>query len=226
MKVPLYSVSLTTEEILLLDGKVRPEIQKTVDDAKSAKSIEAFVDNAAQARFIAEALKEAETNGILVCRWVSIHHCPYTGKSAGYATYRRHGKWHRKGETDYSKPLTMSGVELADRFVRIRGHVTIGCCAEFWDAVRPKLAARLEGIKAEVAKEITGHPPKWKRFPKRRCKKCGWEGHEGQMRRRNTLMGEGTYPAGCPECDAANLFLCGTEVELLDGFELVPTEKE
>jgi hypothetical protein len=223
--IPTYSVSLTTDEMILLDGKVRPEIQAKVDEAKNAKAIEGFVDNAAQARFIAEAVKEAKENGILVCRHISLYCCSYTGKSAGYGTHKRNGKWHRKGETDYSKPLSMPGVDLVDTFVRVRGHATLGCCQEFWDAVRPKLAIQLQDVKAEIAEGITGHPPKWKRFPKRRCRKCGWEGHEGQMRRRPCLMGDGTYPAGCPKCDAANILFAGSEVETVAGFELVPTEE-
>lgn len=226
MKTPLYQVSLTADELVLLDGKTRPEIQKEVDAAKEAKALEAFVDNAAEARFIAEAVREAEANGILVCRWIQLHYCGYTGKSAGYATHRRSGKFHRKGETDYSKPLSMSGVDLANRFVTIKGHATLGCCREFWDGVRPKLAARLEDVKAEIAEEITGHSPRWRRFDKRRCTVCGWNGHDGQMRKLPAIMG-GYYPGQCPSCGAKNLPLGRSVVELVAGeFELVPVEQE
>ena len=56
MKTMFYPVSLTTEELVLLDGRVRPEVQKEIDKAKEAKALETFVGDAAQARFIADAV--------------------------------------------------------------------------------------------------------------------------------------------------------------------------
>jgi hypothetical protein len=212
--------------LVLLDGKTRPEIQKEVDCAKEAKALEAFVDNAAEARFISEAVKEAKANGILGFRWIQLHYCVYTGKSAGYATHCRSGKFHRKGETDYSKPLYLSGVDLANRFVTIKGYATLGCCREFWDSVRPKLAARLEDVMAEIAEEITGHPPRWRRFDNYKCTACGWNGHEGQMLKLPAVMG-GFYPGECPSCGAKNLPLGRSVVELVAGeFSLVPVKQE
>lgn len=223
MKTPLYMVSLTADEIVLLDGQVRPDVQAKVDEAKEAKALEDFADDAAQARFIADALREARTNGRLILRWVSLHYCDYSGKSAGYGTHRRGGKYHRKGETDYGKPLTMAGVELADRFIHIQGRAALGCCREFWDKVLPKLAAKLADVKAEIPEGITGHPPRWKRFGLCRCEKCGWSGHEGQLLKLPALFG-GHYAGECPSCHAKNLPLCPSVVKTVDGFELVPTE--
>lgn len=223
MKTPLYSVSLTTDEMLLLDGKVRPEIQKEVDLAKEAKALEDFADDAAQARFIADALREARTNGRLICRWIQLYYCNYTSRSAGYGTHRRRGKYHRKGETDYNKPLTMAGVELADRFLRIQGRAILGCCKEFWDKVRPKLALQLQDIEAEIAEELTGYPPRWKRFNRYECDQCKWTGHEGQLLELPALFG-GRYAGECPNCHAKNLPLSPSVVKVVDGFELVPME--
>ncbi|MEW6670046.1 MAG: hypothetical protein AB1512_32955, partial [Thermodesulfobacteriota bacterium] len=193
--------------------------------AKEAKALESFVDNAAQARFIADALREAQENGQLVLQWTRLQHCSYSGKSAGYAKHKRSGKYHRKGDTDFRKPLTMAGVELASRFLRLQGYASLGCCAEFWDAVRPKLAARLEDVRAEISKEITGHPPKWKRFNRMRCMACGWVGHEGQMGKLPCLM-RGEYPGVCPGCGARNEVFGKRAVEFDKGFEVVPAKQE
>lgn len=224
MSEQLYSVKLTTDEIILLDGKVGPEVQKSVDLAKEAKALEGFAGNAAEARFIADVVREAETNGRLILRWTSLHYCQYSGKAAGYAKRSRHGKYHRKGDTNFSKPLSMAGVELADRFVRLSGYASVGCCREFWDAVRPKLAIRLQDVRAEIPEEITGHKPRWKRFDKKRCTKCGWVGHDGQMGKLPCLM-SGEYPGECPKCRARNLPFGPHPIESIVGeFELVPVE--
>jgi hypothetical protein len=221
MKMPLYSVQLTVDEIILLNGKVRPEIQTIIDEAKEAKALEAFVVDAAEARFIAEVMKEARTKGRLICRWVQLHYCYYTGKSAGYDTHRRSGKYYRKGETNFSKPLTMAGIELADRFINVQGYANLGCCWEFWNKVRPKLVIQLENVKAEVAEEITGYPPKWKRFNHYQCDQCGWTGHEGQLLKLPAMFG-GYYAGECPNCHAKNMPLLPNIVKTVEGFELVP----
>lgn len=65
--------------------------------------------------------------------------------------------------------------------------------------------------------------PLWTRHSNRRCTKCGWEGHEGEMGRLMTLMGDGYYPALCPECGAGDR-LFSRDVETRDGFTVVPKE--
>jgi hypothetical protein len=225
MKAHFYSVSLAADELLLLDGKVRPEVQAKVDEVKEAKALEALVADAAEARFIANALREARTNGRLICRQESLRYCDYTGKSAGYATHSRNGKYYRKGEANYKKPLFMRGVELADRFVICQGSATLGCCMEFWDKVRPKLATLLEDVKAEISEKITGHPPRWQRFNRYRCDRCGWVGHEGQLLKLPAVFG-GHYSGECPSCHAQNRPLLPHVVQIIEGFEVVPTKRD
>jgi len=219
-----YSVKLTADELIQLDGKVRPEVQAEVNEAKEAKSLETVVNNASEARFIAEVVREAETKGRLVFKYISIHRCDYSGKSAGYAKHKRSGRYHRKGELNFEKPLTMTGVDLAHRCITINGYATLGCCLEFWDAVRSKLAARLEGVKAEIPEEITGHSPLWKWFQKFHCTECGWEGREDQLGKLPGVLG-GYYAGECPNCFAQNLIFYPDKIKIIpDQFELLPLE--
>jgi len=118
----------------------------------------------------------------------------------------------------------MAGVELADRFLRIQGRASLGCCREFWDKVRPKLAARLADVKAEIAEGITGYPPRWKRFRRYKCDQCGWAGHEGQLLKLPALF-SGEYAGECPGCHAKNRPLYSNVVKIVTGaFELVPED--
>ena len=68
--------------------------------------------------------------------------------------------------------------------------------------------------------------PKRKRYDDVKCKLCGWEGHEGQMGRLPTLIGDGSYPAYCarrPECRAENGW-GRSDVERTGGFTIVVAE--
>jgi hypothetical protein len=37
-----------------------------------------------------------------------------------------------------------------------------------------------------------------------KCSKCNWEGHEGEMGKLRTLMGDGWYAGKCPSCGVEN----------------------
>lgn len=222
--VPLYRFDLTAEEAVLLDGSSRPEIQSVVDRAKRELRLRNCELSPQEARFVDDVLEHAAAKGKLVFRHVRLRSCRYSGKTAGYATYTRSSRHHRKGDTNWKKPLFMAGVDLADSVIRMKGRAEIGCCLGFWKAVRPKLLPHLEDIKAEIPEEIMGHPPHWRKWLNHRCSHCGWEGHEGQMGQVRTFMGDGTFRGKCPGCGAENGFL-RTIVEVVDGFALVPADE-
>lgn len=86
----------------------------------------------------------------------------------------------------------------------------------------PVITERLTDIPAELPEQLQApDAPRWKRQARRHCTACGWDGHEGQMRRKRTLFGDGDYPAGCPNCDAENSPLGRHIIELVDGFTVV-----
>ena len=86
----------------------------------------------------------------------------------------------------------------------------------------PVLAEALRDVDCEVPAKLRAEgAPKRVRYQNRRCTECGWEGHEGQMIREQTVLGDGTYPAGCPSCRASNRFLGRTLVEIVDGYTVL-----
>ena len=96
-------------------------------------------------------------------------------------------------------------------------------CTECFARIKSSLLLWLEDEAIEIPEWITGHAPKWKRYQNMECTKCGWKGHEGLMERKPTIMGGGTYPGGCPKCEAVNvLFL--QAIERRPGYVITPAK--
>jgi hypothetical protein len=215
-------LQLTDQELSLLDGRCRLEIQNEVDRAVARiKAAETYSDvlPAALSGLIADAVSEATENGELRYMKTRTRHCSLCDKSAGYANFQRGA---RRGKPNYDRPLTFGGIEMADRFVRVQHHITLGGCEDCVARALPFLRESLATIRAQVPTDLAA-PGRalWKKRPRRRCTKCEWEGHEGQMGRSRTLMGDGWYPSTCPNCGAENR-LASTPVELISGeFEVI-----
>jgi len=223
----MVSVNLTDEELALLDGRCSADVQRQVDAATGRLSMQAALAETPGhlAAFIADAVMEAKNSGRLKFAPCGLRTCPYCKRSGGYAVHSGRSRYHRKGTPNYDKPLTIPGVELAQRFVNFLGHATVGCCRECWEAAQPLLVSALDAVKAEIPEAITGKAPRFKRFDNAHCTACGWTGHEGQMRPRRTLMGDGRYPGGCPACPAENAPLGRTVIQTTKlGFTLVAAE--
>lgn len=216
-------MDLLDTELVLLDGRCRPEIQARVDRAKARLASVAANPELPEpvAKFLADAKNEALTNGKLIFRHIHLSSCSVCKQRAGYAKYTRYSRHHKKGADNYDRPLTFGGFELAERFVTTRGYATLGCCEECWKQIQPALADSLAGVEAEIPEKITGAAPSFVRYQNRHCTKCGWTGHEGEMRKLPTLMRDGYFPGGCPKCQAQS-GLFSREVETADGFTVVP----
>lgn len=228
MGIETTTVYLTDQELALLDGHCNEGVQTEVDKAKARLKTAELLGNVPDnlIPFVSRIIEEARATGRLILSRRSLHYCNVCGKSAGYAKYKRTGRYHRKGEPNYDKPLSLWGVELADRFVRIGGRATLGCCGSCWNKVKPFLADALRDIRAEIPEAITGYPPRWVRYDNRKCSKCGWEGHEGEMGRLPVMMGRGTYPGECPQCHAQNLPMGHTIIKVQDGFQVVERKEQ
>lgn len=216
------SPELTDDELVILDGRCRAEVQAEVDAAKDRIAARMRYDDLPpeQAAFIADVVREARSNGLLKWMGVRINHCPLCGWSGEYPRYKQGP---RRGQIkDNARRSKTAGVELADRFVRIEGHVLLGGCTECMDAVSDRLAEALRGVEAQVpdALRADGEPVRVK-HENRRCGDCGWEGHEGEMGRLRTLMGDGTYPGKCPECGVEKQPLGRQMFDRVDGFVVV-----
>jgi hypothetical protein len=217
------SLKLTDEELILLDGKCRPEIQKAVDAAKDRLSSCKKLPNltSSEAGFVADVVRCAQLKGILSWQPIFLKECKVCGTSCEYRKYLRRGKWHNKGDPDYSHPIYLSGMELDKSRVFMQGYANLGACRKCMTKLIPSLTEALLDVHAELPSELSkGKSPTYKRWDNMQCTECNWTGHEGQMRRLRTMMGDGTYPGGCPNCKAEN-HLFGRTIVNSDGFTLV-----
>lgn len=215
-----HALTLTDDELVLLNGRCRPEVQQKVDEAAARiRSREEHPDlTVAHAGFIADAVSEARTNGLLVWHQRRLRACSLCGRSGGYIEFK---SGPRRGRPNYDRPLHFNGRELARRSVGVEGYAKLGGCTECIEVVAPVLRDALCGVAAQVPDNLrAAGEPRRVRYENRRCSKCGWTGHEGQMGRKPTLLGDGTYPALCPECGAEN-HLFSHPVEPADGFTIV-----
>lgn len=219
-------ISLTDDELVVLDGRCEPETQTEVDAAKARIAARRrFTDlPPALAGLVADVVGEATAKGRLVLWNRPLDRCPLCKETKGYVPYK---SGPRRGEPNHSKPIRLDGYELADRFVTFKGHVSVGGCVSCVDQALPTIVESLRGVEAEVPERLRADgEPRRVRHHNVHCTKCGWDGHEGQMRRHRTVFGDGTYPSGCPECPAENLPLGRSVVERVDGFTVVTEEDE
>lgn len=213
-------IHLTDAEIVVLDGRCTPETQDKVDAAKARVEARCRYAHLAPnvAGFIADAVSEARMHGRLVFARRPIRDCRICKTSAGYVPFK---SGPRKGRPNHDRPRTLQGIELAERFVTVQDRVTCGGCADCVTPALPDLREALRGIRAQLPDTLhTDGEPRWVRHDNRKCTACDWTGHEGEMTRARTLMGDGWYPSGCPTCGAANTF-GRTPVKLVDGHTVV-----
>jgi hypothetical protein len=210
-----YAVFLTRDEILLLDGHCRDEIQKEVDIAKAACAVEVTSGIlGARAKAIAEILINVQKVGMLTRTRGQAYSCGVCYRSGGYARYKRNVGLYRKGEENRDKPLMFSVTALNG----------VGMCSECCQLVYPCVKRGVENLRIE-RRDLPVDERRYLRHENVRCKKCGWEGHEGEMGQRTVLMGGGTYPAVCPSCKAENRPLMPQEIVKTVGFTVVENPK-
>jgi hypothetical protein len=216
-------VMLTNEQLVMLDGCGDDKIQKMVDSAKRARS---FVKNHDDlephiAEWLSDIIEEANKSGKLGFRNIRLQtpgKCPICQEKIGYAKYPRNGKYHRKGDINYKSPCSVAAIELAERFVSIKGHLVNGCCKKCWDSgMKDLVTANLIGVKAEIHKSITGEDLKYKCCRMMQCEECQWIGHEGKMGRMPAMM-KGDYPGKCPSCEAKNLPFVPDKIKSISGY--------
>lgn len=217
----LHSVKLTDDEVLALEHIERPDVQAAIRDVldrrKLADSHPDLTD--AQRRFVADLRAEATAKGRLVFRSTWLHYgCKYSGERPVLALTRSRRPYKDR------RQIPVQGIEFAERFVTVEGVGVVACSRSFFENIKPRLAELLADVHAEIPAQITGHPPKWRRHDNVECSECGWSGHEGQMGREPTLLGDGTYPGRCPSCSAVNRAFSSPIVKRTDGFSLVEVD--
>lgn len=217
------SVTLTDDELVLLDGRCRDEVQERVDAAKARlAAIDLYALPEALAGLIADVVTEARRNGELVFWNRRINACSLCGENPGYVKFK---SGRRKGEPDYNRRLRLAGIELARPVISFDGSVHLGGCKDCVERALPFIRDALASVPAQVP-DVLAAPGRaaWVKSKRRKCTACGWEGHEGQMGKSRTLMGDGSYPSTCPECGAENRPLGRLVVDIADGFDVVAPE--
>lgn len=217
-------IALTDEQLVLLEGHLDEKGQEKVRLAKLRLAFKGAVGeglNDPQKTFLSKVLEEATTNGKLVCYHTQMSYCEICKRTKTYAKYARSGLYHRKGEFNRDKPIRFSGIELADRFVRMEGYPTLGACNECMNTLLPHLRKHLAGMPVQLPKPlILEQAPLFYKSAHKECTKCGWKGHERQMGQLRTLMGDGHYFGKCPSCGIEST-LFSNPVKTVDGFEIV-----
>lgn len=218
MSALTFDVELTVTELAALNAApVRPDVQAEINLA--LLSDWACARHGVPERvglLAAKAVREAAVEKRLLWQPRSLRFCPICRKDPGYVKYK---SGPRKGESNLNRPRVLRGVEMAARFIRIEGSVTIGGCVECVDGAAPIIRELLRDVPAELPEPLNPDGRKLKRHARRRCSACGWTGHEGQMGRLPAVFG-GHYPGKCPSCGAKNKPFARDEIETLKGYEL------
>ena len=215
-----FSVKLTPNEIVLLDGRCRPDVQSDVDKAKATLALAESGLSGSEAKMVAELVAVAKAKGRLTFMRCNIRTCPCCGRNDGYLKVSRSTRYKRKGDTDYDKPIRFSGFDCDAGFVIMDGYISKGFCGACQPRVVPVLLQQLVGIRAELPEGLTGRKPDFLRYDNKECTSCGWTGHEGQMLPVPALMG-GHYKGRCPQCNVENRFMGRTIIKTVEGFTVV-----
>ncbi len=192
------------EDLSMLDGKCSEATQSIVNEAKARLALKAAFSKLTekQIEFIHEVKSTALKEKRLVYMLAYSHWCPVCQKSGGYAKYPRNGRHHRKGDSNYDKPLNFSGRDFTSPFVRMRDRFSLGACDECVNAVMPALKTILSDVEAELP-SIFEPKRKLKRWDEMVCT-CGWTGPECEMIKLRTIFNDGWYYGKCPSCKAEN----------------------
>ena len=219
----LYKAELTYDELMLIDGKCNSTVQSVIDIAKQHEQIRVTLDGVSDGikDFCAKLVSEATKNGELKYTRRNLRSCQVCKKQAGYETYKRSSRYHKKGDKNYDKSLCFYGYDFKQSFLIVQGYSSLGICNKCWENIQPILVSVLKDVKAEIAESITGEKPQYKKVPIRHCKKCDWTGLETKMSKARTLMNDGYYPSICPECKAENKPFGATYIESTGKWQVI-----
>jgi hypothetical protein len=191
-------VELTDYELILLDTKVRPEIQVEVDKAKSALRFSDIGDGV-----LSEIIQLASLEGRLKARRRSIGKCQKCGAKTTYAKVKR-GR--NRGSIDFKRPLLVIGTSFMDGFITVSNYSKFGYCRLCEVGVVDELQGYI--LEKQLRIEIPDiDKTAWVREDKLVCRGCGKDMWQFDMGLSQTLMGDGFYYCSCPHCSArAELF--------------------
>jgi len=197
----IYDIKLTAQELLFLDNKVSESAQKIINIAKEELSYNFDLP------IMNEIIRISLQKGKLSWTGKDIRSCSYCDKSSSYQKHMRNGKYHRKGDINYDKPIYYYGIKFNEGFVTIKGHGDLCIdCLNKYNVINRLIDYIIEN---DLSIEIQKNSYKESKYLKdniRICKNCNSEIQESKMGRESTLMGNGTFPSICPLCNSKSSF--------------------
>lgn len=166
--------NLTNEQAIMLDGHVDKKEQSLINLAKLRIQFKKKYPENDKAWFVADLIHEAKKNGIVTFKYGCGKFCCLCDKKASYAKYTRNSRYHKKGQLNYDKLIPISLIEFHDAYIKFQNHVTLGCCNDCWQIIKPIAKKHLNKIKAEISTKICPNN-KYKRFLIQQCKECNSE---------------------------------------------------
>jgi hypothetical protein len=195
-------MNIPDEDLVKLDGICSAETQSLVDKAKERRGLVCEGLPEGLAKVITKIREDGERFLKLDFERIPIHKCPVCKKGGEYAKYPRNGKYHRKGQPNYNKPIYLSGIQFNGSCVRMTGYTSTGCCNECWEKYKSVFIDKLKDLKCELPKNL--FDSEYRRTLWMKCGKCGWEGNELEMGLLPAVFG-GEYHGQCPSCGEKNL---------------------
>lgn len=210
----MIEVKLEKSEIMALDGKVNADAQKIIDRLKRIDAVSSDMAlNDKEASLVSDAIDEAQKSKILIRRPCRVSKCRVCGRGETAILYKSgRNKGRVKGY------ISGPGYDLAESFIRMDGYPKCGACADCVNRLMPSIIAAISEMEIDIV--VPGETSKWKRVRNRKCSKCGWVGHEDEMGKERTIIGDGWYAARCPKCPAKN-GLGFSEVPVADGYTML-----
>lgn len=182
-------VTLTDDELVLLDGRCRPEIQAKVDQARDRLNISGAVESLEDKRLVfiaADLIAQAVRNGVITSRSDTLKGSFSTdccNTRPGHHVYTRNTSQHRKGDINLDHPKSMS-------VTRIGGHAMCSTCLNL---IAPALRAQLADVIAQWPPIINKTDLKHEQMLQ--CSNCSWRGTRLQLVRAGK-----TSELTCPDC--------------------------
>lgn len=211
----MNTIKLSDEELVLL-ASVVPRFSADADAASERLEIKRTLGDvpADLQPVVSRILQVALENSAVDYGTTDVRYCSFCKTSAGYHTYTRNSRYHRKGEPNYKRPKRLWGA-------RVNGETM---CMDCWRKIQPTIVSALRDRPVYMPPSWDEDRPLYAQFNNMECTKCGWTGHEGEMGRDPTMMGDGYYPAKCPECGAENK-LFTTDIKRAKGTTVIRVPK-
>jgi hypothetical protein len=209
------SVTLTDADLAMLRNSADLDVRIAAERAADRLAAPArWPDLPAHVgALVADVLAEAHKEGRIIYRGVAVSYCNYCGARS---------EWKKPPRKRKEREYPVAGVDFADRFLVIERHISVGGCRACVEAALSTLRTELAKFPVQLPSALqTDTAPVYRRWDRCRCKKCEWAGHEGQLGKLRTLMGDGWYQGKCPSCGAERRFMGPDPFEKLDGFDVV-----